>query len=137
MNAPISQLISIFDKLPDAQAGALLTRLAAENPFAAMKIIQRHFGFEDLVFADDRGLGLLFESVPESVLHAALSGGSETLLKRFADQLGTGRARTLIADVDSWDGPEASQDAARRTLLIKALMLHRKGKLIMTRPGID
>jgi len=137
VNTPISQLISIFDKLPDQQADALLTRLAAENPFAAMKIIQRHFGFDDLVFADDLGIGLLFESVPETRLHAALSGADEALLKRFVDQLGTGRARTFIADVDSWDGPAAIQEAARRTVLVKAMMLHRRGQLRMSRPGID
>ena len=137
MNDRISQLIKIFDQLPDAQADELLSRLARENPFAAMKIVQRHFGFPDLVHADDDGIANLFEAVAETVLHSALSGADDALVKRFALQLGTGRARTFVEDVDNWDGPAHSAEAARRSVLVKAMMLHRRGLLKMKRPGVD
>ena len=137
LNDRISQLIKIFDQLPDDQAGELLSRLARENPFAAMKIVQRHFGFPDLIYANDDGIANLFEAVSETVLHSALSGAGDELIKRFALQLGTGRARTFIEDVDNWDGPARSIEVARRTVLVKAMMLHRRGLLKMNRPGVD
>ncbi len=137
MSDRITQLIRIFDQLPAEQADALLSKLLRENPFAAMKIIQRHFSFSDLVYADDCGLDGLLEAVSEASLIAALSGADDGLLKRFALRMGTGKARVFIEDVDAWNGPQEMQESARRTVLVKAMMLHRRGKLKMRRPGVD
>ena len=137
MNAAISRLIKIFDQLPPDQADVLLKKLLVENPLAAMRIIQRHFGFQDLVFADDKGVDALLEKVGEATLHAALHGESNELIKRFALRFGSAKARTFIEDIDGWSGPEAVQETARRRILVKAMMLFRRGQLGMHRPGID
>ena len=137
MNDRISQLLRIFDQLPDEQANLLLKRLLREDLFAAMKIIQRHFGFPDLLYADDPGLDELLASLPEPTFHVALHGGDDELIKRMALRMGTGKARTFIEDVDGVTASAEQVDAAKRTVLVKAMMLHRRGRLVMNRPGLE
>ena len=137
MNARISQLIKIFDQLPPDQADTLLKKLFVENPFAAMKIIQRHFGFEDLLHADEKGIDALLEHVGEVTLHAALHEADDDLIKHFALRFGTAKARTFIEDVDDWSGPDGVAESARHAVLVKAMMLFRRGQLGMHRPGVD
>ena len=136
-NDRISQLVRIFDQLPDEQADALLKKLLKEDLFAAIKIIQRHFGFPDLLHANDAGLDELLASLPETTFHTALHGGPDALIKRFPLRMGTGKARTFIQDVDEANVPVERTESAKRAILVKAMMLHRRGLLSMERPGID
>ena len=133
----ISQLIRMIDQLPEEQGQLLLKKLFVKDPLTAIRVLQRHFNFEDLVYADDDGLASLLESVGETTIIAALVGAPDRLVRRFADQLGTARARTFIEDVDQ--GGQTSQliEASRRAVLIKAMYLHRAAGITVTRPGID
>ena len=83
----------------------MLKRLLKEDPVAAIRIIQRHFGFSDLVYADDTGIDDLIESVHSATLEAALQGADNALIKRFAMRFVTAKARTFIEDVDRGGAP--------------------------------
>ena len=133
----ISQLIRLLDKLPAEQADMLMKRLLKEQPLVALRIAQKHFSFDDLRFADDSGLASLIEKAGEDRVITALTAADDNLIRRFADQFGTGRAHTFIADVDASAASSVAVDSARRKLLVKAMMLKRKGVLSLSRPGID
>jgi len=137
MGDKISQLIRMLDQLPEAQSRALLEKIFREDPLTAVRIIQRHFDFPDLQYADQEGLGHLLEAVGEARMVSALQGADDALVRRFADVLGTRKAMTFIADVDALQAPEHVVTAARRSVLVKAMLLRRKGILDIRRPGVD
>ena len=91
----ISQLIRMLNQLPDEQSDALLKRLFKEQPLVAIRIIQQHFSFEDLLYASEQGLHEIVDSVSEDVLVTALVGAEDGLIRRFLSAFGTGRARTF------------------------------------------
>ncbi|MEE2788395.1 MAG: FliG C-terminal domain-containing protein [Myxococcota bacterium] len=133
----ISQLIRLFEQLPEEQANELMKRLLREQPLVAFRIAQKHFAFDDLRYADENGLASLIETVGEDVVVTALTGADDGLVRRFADQFGTGRVRTFIQDVDQSMARSGAVESARRTMLVKAMMLKRRGRLKLNRPGIE
>lgn len=137
MGDKISQLIRMLDQLPEAQSRALLEKIFREDPLTAVRIIQRHFDFPDLRYANTEGLALLLEAVGESRMVTALQGAEDALIRRVADTLGTRKAMTFIADVDALAAPEHLVTAARRAVLVKAMLLRRQGRLSLRRPGVD
>ncbi len=137
MGDKITQLIRMLDQLPEAQSRALLEKIFREDPLTAVRIIQRHFDFPDLRHADSEGLALLFESVGEARMVSALQGAEDALVRRFADALGTRKAMTFIDDVDTHSAPAHVVTAAKRAVLVKAMLLRRAGKLHIRRPGLD
>ena len=137
MGDKISQLIRVLDQLPEEQCRELLIRLFREDPFTAIRIIRRHFDFADLKYADSAGLGLLFEKIGERRMLAALQGAEDVLMRRFSAVLGTRKAITFIADLDACTATDLETTASRRAVLVAAMMLHRSGRLKITRPDID
>jgi len=137
MGDKISQLIRMLDQLPEAQSRALLEKIFREDPLTAVRIIQRHFDFPDLQHADSGGLALILEAVGEARMVTALQGAEDVLIRRFADALGTRKAMTFIDDVDAHSAPDHVVTAARRAVLVKAMLLRRAGKLQIQRPGVD
>ena len=133
----ISQLIRMIEQLPEEQGQQLLKSLFVKDPVTAIRIIQRHFSFADLVYANDGGLASLLEHLGEDTVAAALVGAPDQMIRRFADQLGTAKARTFIEDVDTAHHTPQVIEASQRAVLTKAMYLHRAGTLTVARPGID
>ena len=133
----ITQLIKMIDQLPEAQAQVLLKKLFVRDPASALRVLQRHFAFADLVFANVAGLDALIESLGEATLVAALAGADDALIRRFSDRFGTGKATTFIEDVHQENAAPSAVQAARRAVLTKAMFLHRRGVLTVSRPGVD
>ena len=133
----ISQLIRMLKQLPDEQSDALLKRLLQEQPLVALRIIQEHFSFEDLQYASEAGIRELVDSVSIDVLVTSLNGASDPLIRTFASGFGTHQARTFIEDVDASHAGLQAIDAARRKILVKAMMMHRRSRLGLKRPGIE
>jgi len=127
----------MIDQLPEEQGQLLLKKLFVKDPLTAIRIIQRHFAFEDLEFANESGVSALLEALGEDTIAASLVGTSDRLIRRFSDQLGTAKARTFIEDVDAGRQTPQLIEAARRSVLTKAMYLHRSGVLSVERPGID
>lgn len=133
----ISQLIRMIEQLPEEQGQQLLKSLFIKDPATAIRIIQRHFSFADLVYANDAGLAALLEHIGEETVSASLVGTTDQLIRRFADQLGTAKARTFIEDVDNSKHSPQVVEASQRAVLTKAMYLHRAGTMKVSRPGID
>ena len=130
----ISQLIRLLDKLPAEQADMLMKRLLKEQPLVALRIAQKHFSFDDLRFADDSGLASLIEKAGEDQVITALTAADDNLIRRFADQFGTGRAHTFIADVDA--SAEALSPWTVRVESCRKAMMLRKGVLSLIARGL-
>ena len=133
----ISQLIRMIEQLPEEQGQQLLKSLFIKDPITAIRILQRHFSFDDLVYASDEGLASLLDALGEDTVAASLVGASDQMVRRFADQLGTAKARTFIEDVHEAKHTPQVVEASRRAVLTKAMYLHRAGTLSIARPGID
>ena len=133
----ISQLIRMIEQLPEEQGQQLLKKLFVKDPVTAIRILQKHFSFDDLVYANDSGLSALIEALGEDTVAAALVGAQDRMVRRFADQLGTAKARTFIEDIDTIRHSAQVIEASRRAVLTKAMYLHRSGILTVSRPGID
>jgi len=127
----------MLGQLPDAQGEVLLKQMFKQDPLTTLRVIQRHFGFEDLVFADDEGIDALLDLVGTDALAVALHEASDALLRRFSDRMGTGLARTFIEDVHAGQPGPQSVQSMRNMILMKALILKKKGRLRVSRPGIE
>ena len=97
----ISQLIRMIEQLPEEQGQQLLKKLFVKDPVTAIRILQKHFSFDDLVYANDSGLSALIDALGEDTVAAALVGTQDRMVRRFADQFGTAKARTFIEDIDT------------------------------------
>ena len=136
MNHKLSHLIELIDKLPEAQAKLLLSKVMKESPKVGFQIITRQYGFADLQFANKQGIEALVESIPQPVLLCALNGADDRLVRCFVSTLSPTQATAFI---DKLYVSRASDDAirnAQRKVLVKAFLLERKGQLVITRPTI-
>ena len=137
MSDRISQLIRVLGQLPAEQSEVLLKKMFLEDPLTALKVIQRHFGFEDLVYADETGLDNLLDALGTETLVIALNGASDDLIRAFAGRMGTGLARTFIDDIHDGTPSPHSVQRMRQATLMKAMILLKKGMLKISRPGIE
>ena len=132
----VSQLIELMDKLPTAEADALLKRVAQKDPLLAIRIKQRHFSFSDLRYADTDGLERLKSSVGVDTLYEALYGADDQVLRAFVNLMPVEEGTRFIRSVAEGKPPGRRKcEVAQKTMLIKAYVLRDKGQLKLRMPG--
>lgn len=126
----ISQLITMLDGMTPSQQDALIARLKQRDPQLARRIAERHFGFDDLARADDRGMRALIADVDRRVALLALRGADDEVLARFVANLSMRAGQQLVEDVAAL-GPQRRSDVelARRTVVRAAIALRDAGRL--------
>lgn len=130
----ISHIIQMLDGLPPAKQQALIARLTARDPALARRLAERHFGFDDLQYADDRGMRALIADIDRRVVLFALRGVDDAVLQRFVQNLSMKAGQQLVEDIDAI-GPQRRSDVemARRTVVRAAIALRDAGKLSIER----
>lgn len=136
MNHKLSHLIELIDKLPEAQAKLLLSKVMKESPMVGFQIITRQFGFADLRFADEQGIQALVDAIPQPVLMCALNGSEDALVRRFVSGFSPAETTDFIHALYASRASDQAIKNAQRKVLVKAFLLERKGQLTVTRPTI-
>lgn len=136
MNHKLSHLIELIDKLPQAQAKLLLSKVMKENPMVGFQIITRQFGFTDLRYADEQGIQALLEAIEQPVLICALNGSDDALVRRFLSQCSPTETTDFINTLYASRASDEAIKKAQRKVLVKAFLLERKGRLTVTRPKL-
>jgi flagellar motor switch protein FliG len=132
----ISQLARMLDGLPPDKAKALMKTLEERDPELAKKLAEGQFTFEDLRYADDRGMRALLQKVDRSRVRLALRGADDIVHQRFIDNLSKNAAAQLIDDIENTQPQRRSDvEAARADIMRQALQLKKDGALILQRPG--
>jgi flagellar motor switch protein FliG len=136
MSKRLSQLARMLDGLPPDKAKALLKTLEERDPELAEKLAEGHVSFDDLRYADDRGMQTLLQKVDRRQLRLALRGADDAVHQRFIENLSRNAAAQLIDDIENM-APQRRRDidAARDDIVRLALRLKKDGTLILQRPG--
>ena len=137
MGEKISQLIAMLDQLPEAQAKSLIKRLFKQNPVVAVQVITRQFGFGDLIYASPEGLKALRERTTDETLQCALNGSPEGLVKGFTKHMKPDEAMRFIDGLYQRRVTDQQIKSAQQKVLVQAFLLHRKGRLKLSRPRLD
>ena len=126
----ISQLVKMLDGMTPRQQKALIDQLRRRDPRLAKRLAERHFGFDDLVRADDRGMRALIAAVDRRVALLALRGAEDVVVRRFVQNLSMTAGQQLVDDIEAL-GPQRRSDVemARRTVVRAAIALRDAGKL--------
>ena len=136
MNHKLSHLIELIDKLPEAQAKVLLSKVMKESPMVGFQIITRQYGFADLRFANEQGIQALVEAIAPPVLICALNGSDDALVRRFVSDLSPTDTTEFINTLYASRASDEAIKNAQRKVLVKAFLLERKGRLTVTRPSL-
>jgi flagellar motor switch protein FliG len=102
----------------------------------AQQIADRTVTFDDLRFADDKGLRALLEKVDRRRLHVSLRGADDELLDRFLANLSQNAGAELTDALENAPPQRRSEVNKARTEIVKAAThLLNAGTLVLQRPG--
>ena len=116
--------------------GAVLKGLGQRSPALAEAIRMAMFAFEDLVYADDRGLQNLITRLDRKTLRLALRKTDEAVLSRFYSQMSTRAAEAVREDIEAMGRTRRSDvEDAQRKILHQAKAMIKAGEMVVIKPG--
>jgi len=136
MSKRLTQLIRMLEGLPAEKAEAILAGLRQRDPDLADQLAEHTLVFEDLRYADDKGMRALLEKTDRRDLYLALRGAGPAVLARVVDNLSTNAGAELKDALETMP-PQRRRDVDRaRTAMVAAgTRLRDEGKLVIERPG--
>ena len=129
----VAQLLSAQDGGRMAQ---VLVGLGHRSPALAEAIRMAMFAFEDLVYADNRGLQNLIAKVEKTTLRLALRKTEEAVLDRFYSQMSRRASEALREDIEAMGRTRRIDvEDAQRHILRQAKAMIKAGEMVVIKPG--
>ena len=132
----VQHLATTLNQMGGGQLDSVLGRLGSRAPALLEAIRSAMFTFDDLVYADNRGLQDLLAKVDRKVLCYALRTASTEVEEKLFSQMSRRAAELLRDDMDVMGRVRRSEvEEAQRTVAEIARKMMKDGNLIVRRPG--
>ena len=135
-NPRVQHLATTLNQMGSGQLESVLGRLGSRSPTLLEAIRNAMFTFEDLVYADGRGLQDLLAKVDRKVLCYALRTASSEVEEKIFSQMSRRAAELLRDDMEVMGRVRRSEvDEAQRAVTDLARKMMKAGTLIVRKPG--
>ena len=130
---PVAEMFNLMDKTSEQ---AIMSRVEEKDPLHAEEIRKLMFVFDDLVFCDDKGMGLILKEVNNESLLKALKSAPDPVKEKIFRNMSKRGAEMIKADLEVM-GPVRTSDveAAQQQMVAIARRLEEEGKLFIDRGG--
>ena len=130
---PVAEMFNLMDKTSEQ---AIMSRVEEKDPLLAEEIRKLMFVFDDLVFCDDKGMGLILKEVNNESLLKALKSAPDPVKEKIFRNMSKRGAEMIKADLEVM-GPVRTSDveAAQQQMVAIARRLEEEGKLFIDRGG--
>ncbi len=116
--------------------GAVLSGLGNRSPALAEAIRMAMFSFEDLIYADNRGLQNLIARIDRKTLRFALRKTDENVLERFYSQMSQRSRETMEEEIEAMGRTRRSDvEDAQRKVLREAKDMIKAGEMVVIKPN--
>jgi flagellar motor switch protein FliG len=132
----VNYLTGLFGDKNNFYSKMLLNGLIKNNPELASKIAESDGGFEDIVYADDRGIQSLIKKVKRGVLAAALINSSVEVMNKFLSNMSSGAVKMLYEELELLKDITENEVFAKRKQILKVIKeMERNGELSSSKNG--
>ena len=134
----IQHLASTLGQMKGDQFGAILGRLSGLSPALAEAIRHAMFCFDDLQYAENRGVQDLIARLDKQTLRYALRAAPDEVADTLYAQMSRRAAAQLKEDIE-YMGQVRRREvlAAQKTITDEARRMLKAGELIVIKPGDD
>jgi len=126
----------MLEGLPPEKAELILAMLRKKDPELAEQLAEHTLSFDDLRYADDKGMRSVLEKIDRRDLYLALRGADKAVLERILENLSTQAGAELQDALTNMPLQRRRDvDRARTAMVSTAMQLRDEGKLMIVRPG--
>ena len=132
----IQHVAETLGQMGGGHFGAILNRLSSVSPALAEAIRQAMFSFDDLCYAENRGLQELLSRLDKKTLRYALRAAPEHVADHLYSQMSSRAASQMREDIEVMGRVRRSEVMeARQKITDEARKMLKAGELIVIKPG--